>query len=206
MINETILVEEWLRNENIDEQITYRMCYLITKWYFEHDVKDKLEIREKLIDWIKKNNIKTRIDINYCITNALNNPRRLTSDNPIRVSKEDVQEITKRFDRKNVRLCALAFLCYAKQFADQNNSFEVPFVAFGKWVGIAYNNISTRYIDELEGFGYLKRYSKDKRLFNIKDESRSPRFILKVPIVNTGEYVLEGNDIRGLYKKIFAII
>lgn len=185
------------------------MCWLLTKWYFEQGIKEPKDIRGKLFDWACKNKLYLAINVNDCIKSALSNPRRLTSDNPIRVSKSDIKEITDRFDRKNTRLCALGLLCYAKQFADQNNEFELPYTAFGNWVGIAYNNIYTRYMPELEYFGYVKKYGKVNKATNrSKGEvrSKSPRFTILVPIVNEGEYVVENNNIIELYEKIFTLL
>lgn len=203
MINETLLVSEWLEGENLDHQIEYRMCYLLAKWFIEHGAKSKIEIRESIFDWAKKYSFFLTVNVNECIRRALENSRRLTTDNSIRVSKEDVQEIVRRFDKKNTRLCALGFLVYAKQFADQKGVFDIPMVAFGKWIGIAYNNISSNYIHELEDFEYIERYAPKVTRFRNKPRTRSPKFIIKVPILNCGEYTLQENDIRKLYDDIF---
>lgn len=204
MINETLLVSEWLNGENLDHQIEYRICYLLSKWFVEHGIKNKIDIRENIFKVAKKYKFFLSVNVNECIRKALENPRRLTTDNPIRVSNDDVYEIVRRFDKKNTRLCALGFLVYAKQFADQNGVFELPMVAFGKWLGIAYNNISSNYLRELEDFEYVSRYSQKAVRFRNKIHTRSPKFVINVPIINSGEYTLHGNDIRTLYNEIFA--
>lgn len=177
----------------------------MAKWFVEHGVKNKIEIRTEIFNWAKKYEFFLTVNVNECIRRALENPRRLTTDNIIRVSEDDVYEITRRFDKKNTRLCALGFLVYAKQFADQNGVFELPMVAFGKWLGIAYNNISSNYLHELEDFEYLQKYKPRATRFRGKPHTRSPKFIINVPILNSGEHLLEGNDIRKLYNSIFSL-
>lgn len=204
MINETLLVEEWLSGKNIDNLISYRMCYLISKWYYEHEITDMMKIRENILHWADVNKVKLDTNLNECISNALKNTRRLSSDNEIRINDNDIYEITRRFDRKNPRICALAFLCYAKQFADQNRIIEVPFVAFGRWIGISYNNINSRYLEELQNFKYLERYKGKNTKVISSHKTRSPKFRMLVPITNTGNYILKDNNILELYDTIFS--
>lgn len=203
MINETLLVEEWLSGKNIDNLISYRMCYLISKWYYEHEITDMMKIRENILHWADVNEVKLDANLNECISNALKNTRRLSSDNEIRINDNDVYEITRRFDRRNPRICALAFLCYAKQFADQNRIIEVPFVAFGRWIGISYNNINSRYLEELQNFKYLERYKGKNTRVTSSHKTRSPKFRMLVPITNAGNYILKDNNILELYDTIF---
>lgn len=204
MLNETILVDEWLRGENIDRQLEYRMCFLLCKWCLEHNIKNPVHIREFIFDWGHKNNIFFKINLNDCIKECLEDGRRLTNDNPIKVSSQDVHEITKRFDKRNTRLCALAFLCYAKQFANSSSEFKLPFVAFGKWIGIPYNTIENRYLWELEMFGYVQKLEQNNKYNKKRGVNKTPVFRILVPIVNSGEYIINQNNIRELYNKIFA--
>ena len=48
MINETLLVKQYLNGENINEGIMYRICYLLSKWYKENGINSKLEIRNNI--------------------------------------------------------------------------------------------------------------------------------------------------------------
>lgn len=203
MINETLLVKQYLNGENINEGIMYRICYLLSKWYKENGVNSKLEIRNNIFNWAKENNVYIKINLNDCIDRATKNKRRLTGDNPIRVSNKDVEEITRRFDNKNVRLIALGVLCYAKQFADQNNEFELPVTAFGDWVGISYTHIASRYMQELIDYDFIEKKTFSPSMWRGSVKSKSPIVKIKVPIINDGEYQIVNNDIRKLYHNIF---
>lgn len=204
MLNETLIVKDLLEGKNIDKTIMYRMCYLLSKWYLQRGFSDPTDIRNQIFSWGKKYELKITVNLNDCIKKAISDTRRLTEDNPVRVSNDDIYEITRRFDRKNVRLCALGLLCYAKQFADQNNTFDLPIVAFGRWVGISYNNIMSRYMWELEMFSYIKRESQKKYIHKHGYSTKSPIFKIFVPIENIGDYVVEDNNIRKLYDEIFS--
>lgn len=203
LINETLLVQDYLEGKGINKSIIYRICFLLTKWYKEHGCSSKLEIRSKIFEWANFYGVFIPINLNDCISKALENPRRLTSDNPIRVNDEDVLEITKRFDRQNVRLVALALLCYAKQFANQDNEFKLPITAFGDWIGIAYNNVAARYMPEIIDFGFVSKGESQTRSWRGSAKSESPTFRMCFPIENSGRHILQGNDVRKLYQEIF---
>ena len=81
MINETLLVKQYLNGENINEGIMYRICYLLSKWYKENGINSKLEIRNNIFNWAKENNVYIKINLNDCIDRATKNKRRLTGDN-----------------------------------------------------------------------------------------------------------------------------
>lgn len=204
MINETLIVKRYLEGKDIDADLTYRSCFLLTKWYRENGVENKFEIRKRIFHWASDNGIYININVNDCIDKAIKNERRLTSDNPIRISKADIQEIKDRFDNRNTRLVALGMLCYAKQFANQNSEFSLPIIAFSKWIGIAYNHLSSRYIPELIDYEYVSKKEQPTFSWRGVTKSRSPVFKIKVPIVNEGEWVIENNDIRKLFNDIFG--
>lgn len=212
MINENILAQEYLNGENINKKILYRICFILSKWFKEHpDGNEKEEeislcIRRNIFKWAGANHIKIDFYLNACITKALDDPKRLTSDNPIRISKEDVGAIVERFDTHNVRLLALAMLCYAKQFADSNKQFSISLLALSDWTKIHSSAISGRHIKELVDFGYISKVNenlKEALSWNNTCKNKINKYQIKVPISNVGEYTLEGNDILGLYKQIF---
>lgn len=212
MINENILAQEYLEGKNINKKILYRICFILAKWFKEHpEGNDKeqeisLCIRKNIFKWANKNKIEIDFYLNACITKALEDSKRLTSDNPIRVSGDDVAVIVERFDAYNVRLLALAMLCYAKQFADANNQFSISLLALSDWTRIHTSAISGRHIKELIDFGYISKVNENaKEVLSWSNTCKNKinRYQIKVPISNIGEYTLEGNDIRGLYKQIF---
>ena len=204
MINETILVQKYLNGEEIDTDILYRICFLLAKWFKENGCESKLCIRENIFAWANKYGVYIDINLNDCIDSAVKNTRRLTGDNPIKISKADIHEITRRFDRRNTRLIALGILCYAKQFADQNNEFMLPMQAFGKWIGIQYNHVSERYMQELIDYDYVVKKTAAVLSWRGFTKQKSPTFKIKVPIRNEGEWEIHENDIRKLYFEIFG--
>lgn len=204
MIDETLLVKDYLEGKNINKKISYRMCYLLSKWYKENGIDNKYEIRKLILSWANKYNLYLNINLNDCITKALDNNRRLTYDNPIRISDDDILEIKERFDGNNVRLVALGFLCYAKQFANQDGEFEIPIGAFGIWLGIDSSNIINRYIPELIDFSYIKKVEPAVvRTYKGITRSKMTKYKMNVPIRNNGEYEIKNNNIRLLYDEIF---
>lgn len=204
MINETLIVKRYLEGKDIDTDLTYRICFLLTKWHRENGVDSKYEVRKKIFQWAKENGVYLRINVNECIDKAFRNERRLTSDNPIRISAGDVEEIKARFDTKNTRLIALGMLCYAKQFANQNNEFSLPITAFSQWIGIAYTHVNGRYLPELIDYEYVSKKTQKTGTWKGSARTRSPIFKIHVPIVNEGQWVLENNDIRKLFNEIFG--
>lgn len=206
MINETLEVQQYLRGENIHQDCLYRVCYLLTKFLKEQGITDKLTIRESIFKWANDNSIRITLSLNNCITNALNDKARLTEDNPIRISSDDVNEIKRRFDTKNMKLLSLAFLCYAKQYADANNEFDISLSALGRWTGITRQHISTRYIPELIDFRYISKVSNGATksfTWDATAKSKMNTYKIEVPVRNLSGEVLEGNNLIELYERLF---
>lgn len=184
----------------------YRNCYLMAGMSHEYG-HTKLEARESIFKWANENGIFLELNVNNVVNKAYNDQKLLTSDvHKVHVSKKDIEEIKRRFDNKNVRIIALGFLCYAKQFADDNGEFELSMAAFGNWIGIHYTNILKRYLQELVDFDYIEKISMEKvksMFWENSAKSKMNRYRIKVPIKNYGSYTLEGNDIRKLYNSIF---
>lgn len=203
MINETLIVKQYLDGKNINKRIIYRICFLLSKWYKENGVENKADIRKLILQWAKQNSIHIEININDCIDRAVENKRRLTTDNEIRISTSDVEEIKSRFDNKNVRLIALGILCYAKQFADINNEFDLHVYAFSDWLGIDPSNLINRYINEIVDYGYITKTASSTSSWRGVAKSKSPKYKINVPVSNVGEAIIQKNDIRKLYQELF---
>lgn len=205
MINETLLVQQYINGENINNDILYRIYYLMAKYYKENGISNLSEIRQKLYEWKNKYNVKNSTYINNAIINALSDKRRLTTDNQIKVSVQDVEFIKSKFDTRNTRLAALALLCFAKQFADTNCEFDISISALGDWIHINKSNLSGRYLKELVDFEYIT-YEKQKtnhKAWMADVKSKVKKFKIMASIKNQGEYILRDNDILELYSRIF---
>ena len=77
---------------------------------------------------------------------------------------------------------------------------------FSKWVGILQPNVSNIF-DELEFFDYIERIKMGDNntfIWNGKVIGKNVKYKLKVPCVNSGEYILKDNKIRELYDEIFS--
>lgn len=206
MINETLEVKEYLNGENINKDCLYRICYLLSKYCKENGIVDKLDIREFIFDWANLQKINISISLNNCITNAVNDKKRLTNNNFIYISETDIEEIKKRFDTKNSRLLSLSLLCYAKQFADSNNEFEISLASLSNWTGIIRQHISSRYIPELIDFRYISKVrsgSVKSFTWDSSAKSKMNKYKILVPIENSGSNILCDNNIKELYLKIF---
>lgn len=204
MIDEVLEVQGYLRGEHLKPQNLYRICQLLCRWFCQLGYS-RLEIREKVFDWAGRNGLHIPYNLNLIIYHASENPRPLTMNPCVRVSRREVQEIARRFDRKNTRLAALAMLCYAKVFSDTNGEFAISSVSLGCWLGIADSNLRGIYLRELVDFGYLSRVEAGSSRFAWERPAKSKcgRYRIHTPLINTGEYQLDGNDIHGLYETVF---
>ena len=70
MINETILVRQYLNGENINPNCLYRICFLLAKWYKEQGIEDKLQVRTNIFEWANKYGVYLPLYLNACIDNA----------------------------------------------------------------------------------------------------------------------------------------
>lgn len=203
MINEVDLVKDLLSGTGIDKKCLYRDCYLLAKWYKQNGC-NHMEIRENIFKWAKDNNIYITYNLNNIIRKAMNDKSRLRDNVVVRISGKDVIEIGRRFDGRNVRMLALAMLCYAKANANRDGEFSISSVALGCWIGIANSNILSRYLPELEDFGYIKKLDCAKaHSWDASDKYKQLRLKLLVPFANDGAVILNGNNIAELYDECF---
>lgn len=205
LINEMIEVNSYL-NRKVDtkklQQNLYRVCFLLAKWYKEQGLTP-VEIREKIFLWAKEKNIYIKHNVNDIIKRALEDKTRLKDNVVVKISEGDLAEINRRFDNKKTKFVALAILAYAKVYADRDREFNLSSVEFGNWVGIHHSNLRRRYLTELIDFGYISKLVAPKSSFKW-DGDTANKYKIHVPIHNDGKYILDNNDIRGLYYKIFS--
>lgn len=178
---------------------------MLAKWFKQKGMSN-IEIREAIFAWGKKYSIYIEYNLNSIIYQALSDKHRLRDKMEIRVSDADIDEIKKRFDSQNCRKLALAILCLAKASADNENKMLVSVTALSNWVGIAASNVSARCIPELIDFEYISKVESNNKTYSWDKNVKSKSLNLKicVPIENSGQYILNDNNIGELYSTIFA--
>lgn len=204
MLNEKNEIKELLNGNRINKKYTYRSCYLLAKHY-KHMGLDKVQCREAIFDWANKYKIYISDDLNNIISRAFGDKHEIAGSIDIRVSKDDILEILRRFDKYNTKLSAFSILCFAKKHADKNGMFYMSRIGLSNWIGIDQNNLSNRHIKELEDFGYLERAAKnDIKSIKIRNKQVSKMLIyrIKVDFKNSGEYIVQDIDIRKEYDDI----
>lgn len=209
MIDEVLEVREYLEKKKMLREDRRSMAaYYIARWYAEEGYSFR-EIRDAVFKWAKESGNYLVCDVNSIVDSAIKCKDRLTDTVVVKVSETDVNRIVKRFDGKNIRLVALGLLCYAKVHADSNGEFDLSLRPFSDWIGKDRGTIMRRWLPEIEALEYAER-KNGVRKFNWRNKKssrvgRAPtRMHMLVPIRNTGQYILNGNDIRGLYNEIFG--
>lgn len=188
----------------ISEKHLYRICFLIAKWYKQQGLSN-VEIREKIFEWGQKYKIHIKDNVNSIIYNALNDEKPLRgNETVVKISQNDINEIIRRFDSIQCRKVALAILCHAKVSADRDNEFNISALALSNWLKINYGNMCSRYFKEMIDFEYIQKVCGSPTFtWNKNTKSTTLRLKLLVPVKNDGEFVLNGNDIDGLYNDVF---
>ena len=203
MINEVIEVKEYLSGKNINKKILYRICYLLAKWYKEEGLS-QLEIRDAIFSWGKKHDVFIKYSVNNIIYKVLEDKTRLKDNISIKINKADIEEINRRFDKKNTKLTALALLCYAKACANRDKEFDISSVALSNWLGINSGDMSTYYLREVIDFEYITKISTPSNTFKWDTSKQNSGYRINVDIHNSGNYTLKDNDILDLYFQIFC--
>lgn len=208
MINERDMVYDWLDGDNIDTTYLYRICRLLTKFFYEKYEDDRAKIRNSIFDWACNNKIFIDFDLNNCIDSTLDYNYTPLKDekNPVYVSEYDVESIIERFDNKNIRLIAFGFLLYAKQFGT-NGEFVLPITAFGNWIGISASNIATRYLKQLQDYEYVEKVNgkppKWNELSDKKIRHYGTKYRMLVSVENVGFYKINDNNINKAFNELF---
>jgi hypothetical protein len=204
LLNEKNEIKELLIGNRINKKYTYRSCYLLAK-HFKQMGLNKIECREAIFEWANKYKIFISDDLNSIIGRAFNDKHEIADSVEIKVSKDDINEIIRRFDKYNTKLTAFAILCFAKRHADKNGMFYMSRIGLSNWIGIDQSNLSNRNIRELEDFGYLERASKnDIKSIKIRNKQVSKMLIYKIKVdyKNIGEYIIQDVDIKKEYGDI----
>lgn len=204
MINEVNEVQRYLNGEDVDKRNLYRICYLILKWYKENGM-DMLEARDALFAWANKNKLYIEYNVNSIISYLWKfDTRKLSDVESVFISKADVNEINRRFDRKRSKLLAFALLCYGKVFADKDGEFSLSLRELEVWTGISKSSISSVHMQELIDFKYIEIVNA-KKVYHKHNKTLSfrTRFKLLVPFKDEGD-MQATDDITESFTEIFG--
>ena len=163
------------------------------------------DIRQKIFDWGRENNIWIKYSVNDITIRAAEDKSPLLCPESVNVSSDDVARIVRLFDTPRVQCCALALLCYAKVYANKNGEFPLSSIPFSNWVGIDRSYFQRKVAKELDMFGYVKviNVPQKKPRWDKGEHLSTNRYKMLVPYDNVGEYKLNGNDIQGLFRELF---
>lgn len=206
MLNEKNEINALLNGERINKKYTYRSCYLLAK-YFKSLGYDHNKTRGEIFNWANENKIYITDDLNSIIQKAFDDKKEIAENIEIMISKDDIDEIIKRFDKYNTRLTAFAILCFAKKHANKNGMFYMSRIGLSNWIGIDQTSLSKRHVKELIDFGYIEKITKnDIRNIRIKNKQVSKILIYKIKVKyeNTGDYIVEDYDIKKEFEKILS--
>ena len=164
-----------------------------------------MSIQKNIFNWGKNYNVYIPFNINRIIKKEISNPQKLRTGIKVFISKEDVEEIKKRFNTKNARISALGILCCSKVFADEDGFMNISLSSLSNWINVNYYNMSSRYIPELITCGYIYKDQTSNEVFSWGSNIRSKnlRIHINVSHENLGEFELKDNNIINLYESIF---
>ena len=204
LIDESVVVKNLLDGKQIHKKCLYRNCYLLAK-HFKQQGMSQMDIRDAIFQWGKQYGVYISYNINNIIRKAMQDKQRLRDNVIVNVSEDDIRQIVRRFDNKNVRKLALALLCYAKATANRDGEFGISSVELGAWIGIDNSNIISRYLPELIDFGYVQREeSKPSFSWDKTEKYKHLSLRMLVPFNNRGGHLLRDNDINELYTECFS--
>lgn len=204
MINEVLEAKDYIAGKNLNKYNLYRTVYLMAKYHIMQGVPIP-DIRQKIFDWGRENNIWIKYSVNDITIRAAEDKSPLLCPESVNVSSDDVARIVRLFDTPRVQCCALALLCYAKVYANKNGEFPLSSIPFSNWVGIDRSYFQRKVAKELDMFGYVKviNVPQKKPRWDKGEHLSTNRYKMLVPYDNVGEYKLNGNDIQGLFRELF---
>ena len=206
MVDEMYEVQQYLKGESIVFNNLYRTCWLMARWHKQQGLC-RMDIRNAIKEWGENNGIELKFDINGIVDKIFDKEGNIALKSPvIKINKQDIANIDKRFDNKKTKFVALAMMCYAKGHARKDGVFFVPAVSLSVWVGINRKSLTNKYINELINYELLKMVSAApdfSQYKNLPYSEQGTGYKFNVRLHNSGEYVLEGNDMQKLFSEIY---
>ena len=205
MIDEVAEVKRYMDGKGLDDSNNYyRACYMIAK-YFKKLGTSKGDTLQKIAAWVRQYSLAPSFSLANCISAAYSNDRPLRCGTTVRISQEDADNIRLYASNKADRRVALALLCCAKGFAEEDGSFVASTCALASWLGMDRGNLSGRPLKNLESYGFIERLpNTELRGWEKNYYRNSCRFRLLVPYKPEGKWELKYNDIRTLYERVFG--
>lgn len=193
----------YLDGENLHRDIEYRICLLLAKWFYEQGDNTVVEIREHLKQWAKDNDFYFTVAMNPIATKVITEDMHL-ADAPVYLNDEDIAAIKERFDTYSEQLIALAVLCYAKAYADDDGKFKISQRMLGHWIGMNKKTVH-KYLKRLENAGYISLYEagETSSWYQKTVVSQLNCYQLCVPYINVGNFTFCDNNVAKLYDCIF---
>lgn len=205
MINELMDVKKYLNGEDLNHDIEYRICLLLSKWFYQNGATTCEDIREQLKKWAKQYEFFFTVSMNSIAERVISENMNFLGNCSVYVNKDDINIIIKKFDTYEERIVALAVLCYAKIYKDSNGDFKLSISSLANWLGMERKTVS-KYIRKLCDFDFIK----------LKDLGQVNSWYKKVVVngcntyqlcfetVNSGNYSMRDNNIEKLYDSILV--
>lgn len=206
MIDEVAEVKQYLNGEHLEHKRNYyRACYLVTRYYKQLGMNEEQTFLE-VAKWVRQFGLKLDFSLAGCVSAAYVNQHMLRSGVTVWISQEDADNIRLYSANRQDRRVALALLCCAKAYANEDGEFCASSCALATWLGMDSSNLRSRHIDRLERLGYLKRIGRMDTMHGWQKNywRNSYRFRILVPYHQDGKWKLVANDIRTLYEQVFG--
>jgi len=161
LLNEKNEALRLLEGKTHEKEGWYRACIILIK-YYKYLGQSKLEIRQNLYDWKNKFNIENfDFEINQVIKKVFDENLELIDKVNIQISKNEIDEIFKRFDNEMVRYIAFLVLCTAKFRGNKHKVFDMSLYGLSCWGDISYSNLKQKIIPELIDFEFIQVVDKN---------------------------------------------
>lgn len=205
MVDEIAEVKRYLDGNGLEDSGNYyRACYMITKYYrgLGYSRQDTFS---RVAEWVRKYNLTFEFSLIGCVSAAYASETGLRCGATVKISQADADCIRLYSRNRNDRKVALALMCCAKAFADEDGTFTASSGALASWLGMAAPNVRERQIRHLVEYGFVERVNADSSMHGWRKNylRNAMCFRMKVPYARSGKWTLQCNDIRTLYEQIF---
>ena len=201
MINEQLIVDQILTGKKIN---VYQMRFAVTllaRYYLSQGL-NQLETREKIFEWANANTYHIKVGVKRIISDVASDLRPLAKDIRVFINNADIDLIKAVANTKLERKVALAFLCYAKVYADGDGIVEMPIATVVDWIGQKDpHNTYTRIMPRLFAKGFFTN-EEDVQKWHGHIVKRTRTMRLCCELNNKGKHELVDNDFDTLYNSI----
>jgi hypothetical protein len=201
MINEQVLVDQILAGKRIN---VYQMRYIVTllSRHFLSQGLDKVQTRNKIFAWANSHGYYVKVYVKHIVEDSYCDLQPLNADVKVYINNSDIELIKSVSKTGLERKTALAFLCYAKIYADADGVVEMPISTVVDWIGQKNpQNVYNRIMPVLLERGFFTNEEDVHKWFGkIVKRTRTMRICHKLN--NNGKHELINNDFQELYDSI----